>query len=448
MAKTVIYTKVGLNKGTLRLWVQGRKLARGGINIGDTYSVDVSSSALRLVVTPEGKRTVSKKKERGEESPLIDLNNKSLEKIFKEGDAVRIVVSNGSAEVTLHHSQRAKVTREDRIIAKIKSGEPLMIGSICHGGGILDNALHAGLVSAGITPYLSFANEIEEKYLEVSLANNPIWESNSIALNAPMQEVEWKYLSQVDVLCAGLPCTGASLSGRSKNKLKFAEQHETAGSLFVAYLKAVELLKPAVLVLENVPPYLDTISYHVINSVLSEMDYRVSQTVLSGRDFGALENRKRMCMVAVSSGLPELDIETMPLGDPCTATLGDYLSPVPLSDAAWKSFDYLVEKEKRDIEAGKGFRRQLVNPSSTEIGTIGKGYAKARSTEPFLESPAGDGKSRLLTVSEHARVKTIPEHLVKGTSQTTGHEILGQSVIHSVFEAVGRWLGQGLQMAC
>lgn len=51
---------------------------------------------------------------------------------------------------------------------------------------------------------------------------------------------------------------------------------------------------------------------------------------------------------------------------------------------------------------------------------------------------------RLLSPQEHARVKDIPEHLIEGLSDTVAHEVLGQSVIHSVFRGVGEHIGDAL----
>ncbi|MFZ5883646.1 MAG: DNA cytosine methyltransferase, partial [Chloroflexota bacterium] len=51
---------------------------------------------------------------------------------------------------------------------------------------------------------------------------------------------------------------------------------------------------------------------------------------------------------------------------------------------------------------------------------------------------------RIFTPVEHARLKTIPEGLVKGLSDTIAHEILGQSIVHCAFMAVGERLGKTL----
>lgn len=321
----------------------------------------------------------------------------------------------------------------------------MLIGSMAHGGGVLDHAIHTGLAAAGIKSKLAFANELEPEYLESSLSNNPVWSADSMAIQGPMQEVEWQLLPKIDLLVAGLPCTGASLSGRAKNGLKAAEEHEGAGALFVSFLQAISTLKPAVIVLENVPIYLHTTSMTVIRAVLEQLDYRVQETILGGAEFGAIEDRQRMCMVANSKGFsfPELSSIARPLVQP--RVLGDVLEAVPLDHEMWRECSYLKSKAVTDKAAGKNFKMQIVTPESATVGSLGKGYWKYRSTEPMLAHPSGDGRLRLLTPLEHARVKTIPPQLVSGCSNTIAHEILGQSVIHAAFKAVGQWIGQALQ---
>ena len=442
---SVIYSKVGQNRGALRIWVEGPQLLAQGVKPGDRFNVVTQDQRIRMVFSPDGTNTVAKRVRNGDELPVIDVTGQKLEAAFRENDRVRIVVKDGTIEVTLHHQERARQNREMRLKQALNSGAPVLIGSMAHGGGVLDHAIHAGLTEAGIDSKLAFANELEEQYLQASLANNPVWSDGAIAVQGPMQEVEWQLLPKVDILIAGLPCTGASLAGKAKNKIKEAEEHEGAGALFVSFLQAIQTLKPSLVVLENVPQYLETTSMTVIRAVLSQLDYQVQETVLSGADFGALEHRSRMVMVASSKGLPMPSIESLVKPAPTSPRLGSILEEVPLDDESWRSYDYLVEKEVRDKAAGKGFRRQLVTPFSTSVGTIGRGYAKARSTEPFVEHPSGDGRSRLLTPAEHARVKTIPESLVKGCSATVAHEILGQSIVHSVFTAVGAWMGGALR---
>lgn len=446
---TVIYTKLGERKGQKRLWLEGRRLARAGIAPGQHFELShveqtgKAGKGLVMRFVDTGERRVSRRKRGGEELPVIDVSGAELTRTFGAAERVRVVIRPGSIEITVHHHDRATAERAGRLIERLQAREPLRMGSLAHGGGILDHALHRGLEAAGVPVELAFANESDGDYLEASLANNPVWNPDSIAIEAPMQDVEWRKLPPIDILAAGLPCTGASLSGRSKNRLAKAEEHETAGPLFVAFLAAIQTLRPSVILLENVPQYGTTTSMTVIRSILNSLDYDLHETVLDGFELGSMERRNRFCMVATNPEVPFTFDGLRPIRDR-ESCIQDILEDIDPDDPAWKAYSYLAEKEVRDKEAGKGFRRQLLDGCEESLGTIGRGYAKARSTEPFIRHPSDPALTRLLTPKEHARVKAVPESLIEGLSATRAHEILGQSVVYAAFEAVGMHLGRAL----
>lgn len=191
----------------------------------------------------------------------------------------------------------------------------------------------------------------------------------------------------------GIPCTGASLSGRAKNKLAHAEEHEGAGALFYYFLNAVVALNPAVCVIENVEPYANTASMAVIRSVLSSRGYTLEETILDASDFGCLEKRRRLCVVAHTGNSMIGDVLTNLVSTSVRpANVGEILENIPGDDPRWKSFDYLVEKEIADKAAGKGFARQLITRESESYGTIGRLYAgplnRSCNTILTLPSPA------------------------------------------------------------
>lgn len=445
----VVYTRLGEHRGKKRLWLEGIRLASQGISPGMAYSVETQADHKRIVLkfTEDGTRIVSRRKRGEAELPVIDLSSDEVAKVLGKAERLRVIIRPDAVYVTIHHLESAETERLDRITAKLASGEPLNFGSLAHGAGILDHALHTGMDEGGISTRLAFAVEIEKPYLDASQENNPIWDKGSIAIEAPMQEVEVGKLPKVEVLAAGLPCVGASLSGRAKNGLKRAEEHETAGGLFLAFLNVVQATQPGVVLLENVTPYQNTASYTVICSVLEELGYEIHDTILNGREFGSLEARERLCMVAMTKGLSADPFQALEPVRAREATVAEVLEDLPLDSERWKSYDYLKAKEVRDKEAGKGFRRQLLTGEEDRIGTIGKGYNKARSTEPFIQHPTDSGLSRLLTPAEHARVKTIPENLIEGLSDTVAHEVLGNSVIHAAFRAVGRSIASAVGLS-
>ena len=443
---TIVNTKLGEHRGKKRVWLEGQKLLREGYYPGMKYDLELKDSQVVLRVKEEGKFTVSKRERNGRVSPIIDLTAQELATVFDGVEMLRVFIRNGAIVISAHHQQERVIERVNRLISKLENGESLSVCSLFHGGGVLDKAIHAGFHKAGIASAISVAVEMEGKYLDSSLANNPeLWNEDSIVIESPIQAVNLsKRPPQVDVLMGGIPCTGASKSGRSKNKLEFAESHEAAGAMFFNFLQFVEALNPAVVLIENVPEYQNTASMEVIRSVLSSLGYSLQERILDGNEFGVIERRKRLCVVALSHGIDGFELEKIQPVRTKESRIQDILEPVPLDSERWKSFDYLAEKELRDKAAGKGFSRQLLTGDDEFCGTIGKDYAKCRSTEPFIVHPEQPELSRIFTPTEHCRVKGIPEELIQGLSDTIAHQILGQSVVFPAFEALALALGNSL----
>ncbi len=451
---TLITSKIGESRGIARIWLEGQKLLKAGIKIGTRYSIQVVDKRARLELVPvhddchsEQVVTVSRRARYGVVTPLLEIRTALLRQLFSGAEKVRIVIRLGRIAVTAIDKDERVTERLSRLRRKLQSGEPLAVCSLFHGGGVLDRAVHSGLARQGIDTYTRIGIELNEHYLDASIRNNPmLWRDDSFAICADIRDVKrGDDIPACDLVVAGIPCTGASKSGKAKNKLLATEDHPSAGSLFVDFLDFVRYSNPAMAIIENVPDYLTSTSMMVIRSVLNSLGYRLFECILDGHTFGALENRSRMAVVAYTEGvfdsLGQEDI--LPLRTK-ENTLAEVLEDVVPDHESWRSYEYLQLKEQRDIADGKSFRRQLLTAQASGCGCIGRGYAKARSTEPFIQHPTEPGLSRLLTVAEHARVKTIPVELVHGVSDTTAHEILGQSVIFTAFEALAVAVGRRL----
>jgi len=444
---TIVNTKLGEHRGKKRIWLEGQKLLREGYCPGMRFDLESKDAQVVLRVKPQGKFTVSKRERNGRVFPIIDLTAQELTRIFDGVEMLRVFIRSGTIVISAHHQQERVSERVNRLVRKLQNGEALSVCSLFHGGGVLDKAVHAGLRKSGINSAITVAVEMESKYLDSSLANNPeLWNENSIVIDSPIQAVNLnRGAPQVDILLGGIPCTGASKSGRSKNKLAFAESHETAGALFFNFLQFVEVLNPAIVLIENVPEYQNTASMQVIRSVLSSLGYCLQERILDGNALGVLERRKRLCVVALSHGIKGFELDKVQPVRTKENSIQDILEAVPLGSSCWKSFDYLAEKELRDKAAGKGFSRQLLSGEEAFCGTIGKDYAKCRSTEPFIVHPQQPELSRLFTPTEHCRLKGIPERLIHGLSDSVAHQILGQSVVFPAFEALAFALGNCLR---
>ena len=438
--------QIGSNRNAPRIYLDGMQAIRAGFAPGDRFDVSVDGQRITLTANPDGSRVVSKKVRGGAEYPVIDINSRELLSLFDGMDSIRVVVARDKVFLLPLASEIKKVERLNRLSEKIKGGEALSMGSLSHGGGILSHAIHAGLREAGIDATLEFANEIREDLIDQAVEHNDSWNAGTQIMNLPMQELaqdEWllKQLPKLEILEMGLPCSGASKAGKSKRGLEMMEDHPEVGHLVVAALIILDKTQSAYVLLENVPEYANSASAQILRHQLRDMGYSTQEAILSGKDFGCMENRVRWCLVAHTKGTtfsfddiqPKLTV---------VRKLGELLDSVAPDDPSWREVAYLKEKELRDKDAGKGFSMQYITPDATSVPTIRKGYAKGGSTDPRLRHPDNPDLSRLLTPAEHARIKGVPEQLVEGLSATMAHQELGQGVVYIPFEKVGERMGE------
>lgn len=436
-----IIRNIGENRGAPRIYLDLPALAKAGFVPGETYSRTVSDKCITLTLADSGDFKVSSKGAKA--IPLIDINSSEALKPFEGMSAVKITLSKGKVTISELPTEAARHERLARLGANLAAGS-VETGSLAHGVGVMDFAAHSGFEQAGLSAHLAVANEIDEDLLQQASERNSAWSSDTVGLAAPMQElmVDPMHIPKVDVLVAGIPCSGASVAGKSKRGLSMMENHPEVGHLIAPTIALIARMNPAVVVIENVIPYAATASAQILRQTLRDLGYNVAETELAAQDFGSLENRNRWALVASTVGLP-MDIENLP-HVPVKGKLGDILDVVPDTDPSWSKMEYLIQKEITDREAGKGFAMQLVDANSTKVSVIGKGYQKNRSTEPKLMHPKKKGLLRLLTVNEHARLKGVPEELVAGMGKTEGHIALGQSVdvrpLRALFKRIGEQL--------
>jgi DNA (cytosine-5)-methyltransferase 1 len=424
-----VYTQISEHRNSKRVWLEGSKLAQAGFVKGAkmvTYW-DATRCQLTFKLDESGNKSVSGRinKKTGVVKPIIDLLDKDL---APAGTRLRVTVMDGLIVCNLHHEEQKKWDREQRLLEIAGGKRVLKEGSLCTGVGISTYGVHESLKNHGIISQLEWVVDMEQTFLECAVQNNPALNDDTQLVVGSIEEIEPELLSDIDMLSVSLPCNGFSLAGRSKLGLKFGEAHPEAATAVFGLIQIIKKTNPSIILSENVKQAKDSATYHLLISELERIGYTVQETILNGSDAGTIENRERYFFVAVSAGVSDhIDIESLLPQPRIYDCMADLMEEIDEHDPMWKSYDYLNEKAIRDKANGKGFARQFINQFSTEVGTIGKFYNKARSTEPFWKRE--DGMERLLTVLEHARVKLIPESLVAGLSATIAHQGLGQSVL-------------------
>lgn len=443
---------IGENKGAPRVWLEGRFPALAGFAPGAAFRVEVirERDCVALRLDGSGYRRVSQKTKGEKSIPVIDLNSKEALGLFDGLNQVRAIAEDGVIYLLPLASDARVSERLARLRSKLENGEPLAVGSLSHGGGVLSLAVHEGMAAGGLDTRLAFANDIRDDLLEHASEVNPAWTKKTVSLAMPMQELafdQWAMnrLEQCDILEAGIPCEGASRAGRSKNGNVCVEAHEQVGCLVASFLAIVARVNPSILIVENVTPYQQSASAWIIRHQLRDLGYDVQETIFKGDEWGVLEHRERLCLVAVTRGL-SFDLASVAPGLRPVPRLGAILEPVPADSPAYREVSYLKAKEEKDKAAGKGFSVPYLTPDADHVPTLRKGYHKGGSCDARLLHPENPNLSRLLTATEHARCKQIPECLIQGLSQTTAHELLGQSILFAPFRALGAALASALMM--
>lgn len=448
MNPVLINTRLGVSKGKPRVWTENNHLRKAGIEPGQVLKVCFHTRKRIVEIggepsSDDDKIKVSKRTYKGVEKPLVELRHERLTELFGHDAQLRIIARNGKLIIRLHHLDQNARERVQRLSSKLDAGEPLTIGSLFHGGGTLDHAMHAGFSKAGVDSYVQVVNEKDSRFLGASVQNNPhLWRDDTLFIDSPIEKIDLSNACYLDIVIAGVPCTGASLSGRASKGLAFAEQHETAGALFYSFLQFVQVTNPAVVILENVKQYQACASYAVILSVLRNLGYHVEDAILNGNDFGALESRERLYMVATTDGVPPLNFESLVSMRKKEATAAEVLERLADDDPAWRTYPYLDDAERKAKKKGNGFKRAYITPDSTQTPTIKRTNHKCQSDGVFVQHPVDPQLSRLPRALEHARLKTVPPSIIENLSETLACEVLGQGIVYVVAESLAMGIAE------
>ena len=86
--------KIGQNRGSPRLWLEGMKASMAGFLPGKRFSIrkDEQRNMLVLELSEQGSRLVSRKVKGDQEIPVIDINSMEVLSIFEGFDSVRVIV--------------------------------------------------------------------------------------------------------------------------------------------------------------------------------------------------------------------------------------------------------------------------------------------------------------------------------------------------------------------
>lgn len=127
-------------------------------------------------------------------------------------------------------------------------------------------------------------------------------------------------LGQVDLLLAGPPCQGHSDLNNSTRR------RDPRNLLYLRAIRAVQVLRPAVAIIENVPAVVHDSDGVVAQGVstLESMDYQISTGVVDAAHCGLPQRRRRHLLIASLHGT--IDLQKVFSDTP--GTLGSYIADI------------------------------------------------------------------------------------------------------------------------
>ena len=409
---------LGEHRGNKRIWIESKKLYETELANDMRYTPYYDYDNTRIILSKGISHSITERKRNNR--AVIDLNNSSITKLLK--DYNQIVVSIYNDEIIIEPLKEE--INQLKAKKKANTKNPTFV-EVFAGGGTLTESLNEG----GLTPIAAI--ELEDKYLENLEKNNP----GLYTYCGDLAKLDTSKLPNADVVVGGIPCEGYSPSQLKKEK---AESHPT-GSLGFYFLKIIDAIRPAVVLIEEVPNFGNSAMAAMTRYVLSTMGYHISETLLAGNNFGSITRRNRYCMVA--SIKKKFDFSFSNIEN--KRTVSDILE-IPLEKRVWlnpmnnRTIAYSLKKELKHIEKKEGFRLGRTYIDDSIVGVVTKGYYKGQLTNPILVHPEKENTFSWFTPRELARINGLPETFKIPEVKTTAGEIIGQGVCFDVFASLGR----------
>ena len=273
----------------------------------------------------------------------------------------------------------------------------------------------------------------------------------------------------VDVLLAGPPCQGFSLTGPRNLE-------DPRNRLYLAALETVRALQPTAFIIENVPGMKTLYGGHVLSDILDRIDgmgYSTSSGVLTAADFGVPQLRRRLIILAIKGRGLDVSLPK-PLLKPaeyvsCADAIGDL--PSRSDDLGQEVDDYTsppLSAYQRLMRRGSTALHNHVATRHTElvrsvirlvpeggnykdlpagIGTsrrFNEAWTRYHSEKPSRTIDTGHRNhfhykwDRVPTIRENARLQSFPDRFVFLGTKTEQNRHVGNAVPPLLARALAR----------
>jgi len=220
------------------------------------------------------------------------------------------------------------------------------IATVCSGIGAPEKALR----NLGISYNLIFFSEIDKATIKSYCAIHNESENKNIGDLKDFRK--YSFNEQIDLLIGGTPCQDFSVAG---NGAGGEQDSGTRSSLMWDYLSMIEMLKPKVIIWENVSAVINNKHYYNYKKFyfqLSKLGYVIDAKIHNAKQFNIPQNRERMFLVAQRKDVYKPF--THPIGFDSGIRLNDIMDELPDQNerSQFKSIKYIKETKHRIIKCG------------------------------------------------------------------------------------------------
>jgi DNA (cytosine-5)-methyltransferase 1 len=248
---------------------------------------------------------------------------------------------------------------------------------------------------------------------------------------------------EIDVLVGGPPCQGFSPLGRMNNW----DFNDPRNKLWREYARVLDVVRPKVFVLENVPELLKSVEFARLRKHVRKLGYDVAFNILNASFYGVPQARRRAIVIGSRVGKAALPI---PLVEP-RRTVRDAIADLPKRPdgenwhVARNPTSKSLERYKAVPEGGNRFDLMRKRPDITPTCWLNKKtgstdvFGRMRWDEPaptirteFFKPEKGrylhPEAHRPITIREAARLQTFPDGFVFAGSNVQVAKQIGNAV--------------------
>jgi len=233
----------------------------------------------------------------------------------------------------------------------------------------------------------------------------------------------------VDIIIGGPPCQPFSVVGSQRGK-----QDDRDG--FPAFLSAMERYQPKLAIFENVRGmlYRNRDYFESIRTEMRELGYAVSWRLLNAVNYGVPQNRERLVVVAHRTEWKF----PLPKSSQAQVTVGHALAGVTTEED--KLHRYLTPSMDKYVATYEE-KSKCINPRDLYMDRPSRTVTcrnLAAATADMLRIKMPDGRRRMLTEREGARLQSFPDWFVFSGPESKRYEQIGNAVAPLFAKAIGK----------